>query len=215
MSKKANKQDSTERILSLGTIQPCIKLTMENIVFPAWDTQSILGQMFRQMIRTKEQPEGCLYDETEYQIVLRVIDGKVFMNNLLDSYSWKIKKVQSANTRPIGTISADALLTLTDFLPTVLDPDERKMLADMFVGLNKNLSLITTPEENRQCILITPELYEQGVTYCVDDWMEVDDEGNASTTELNPGDVLIVSSDGVYCIRRDTFYKTHALVSLE
>jgi hypothetical protein len=96
-----------------------------------------------------------------------------------------------------------------DVISNITNPEERTMMADMFASWNKDLLLVTTPAENRKCIEITQELYNAGVTACVDEWMDVDSDGNSEATILNVGDFLIVSNDGIYCIRRAEMFETH------
>lgn len=214
---KANKKLLTQQILEAAAdqIQHCTKLQMDNIIFPKWNDLGLLGMIFRQDIRTKEQPDGHVYDEAVYQVVMRIISGRVLMTGgRPDSYTWKHSKVaNSKNVRFIGCNSADAVINLSTTLATITDNEEKHLFADMFCNLNKDLLLITSPEENRLCIEITPELYSSGITSCVDDWMDTDANGEADITSLNIGDFLIVSEnkDSVYCIRHDEFLETHSL----
>ena len=94
----------------------------------------------------------------------------------------------------------------------ISDVEERKMMADMFASLNKDLLLVRTPAEDRICIEVTQELYDAGITYCVDEWMDADADGMAEATQLSVGDFLIVTNDGVYRIEKDVFIETHELV---
>ena len=89
----------------------------------------------------------------------------------------------------------------------------RKSLQICFATWKKDLLLVTSNEERRRCVEITPDLYAAGITSCVDEWMEIDSNGEAEETRLNPGDFLIVNEAGnsVYCIRRDEFLETHSL----
>lgn len=209
---RINKNASTQNILNIAASQqkPCIKVEMQNIVFPKWSDIGLLGLMFRQCIITKEQPDGHIYDEAEFQPVMRILDGKVLMSGKTDSYAWKFSKLQSASdVRPIGANTAAAILTMCDVLSGISDAHEKSMVADMFANLNKDLMLVTTPAEDRVCIEVTKELYEAGVTSCVDEWNKVDANGDAEETFLNIGDFLIVGANGVYCIRRDEFMTTH------
>lgn len=214
---KANKKLSTQRILEVAAthIQKCTKLQLENIVFPKWNDLGLLGMIFRQDVCTKEQPEGHVYDEATYQVVMRIISGHVLMTGgRPDSYTWKQSKVQSSkNVRFIGCNSAEALINLSTTLMTISDEEEKRLFADMFCNLKKDLLLITSPKEERLCIEITPELYHAGITYCIDEWMEPDENGEADITQLNIGDYLIVSAnkDSVYCIRHAEFVETHSL----
>ncbi len=210
---KINKNETTRRILELGTQMECIKLELQNIVFPKWSDLGMLGMMFRQYVSTKEQPTGNHYDEDAFQTVLRIIGGKVLMSGRPDCYCWKFSKVESAkDVKVIGTNSSEGILSLCSVLNTIPDEEEKKMLADMFTSMKKDLLLVTTPAENRQCIEVTQELYNLGVTSCVDEWMEVDQDGNAPATQLNIGDFLIVSENGIYRIGKEEFLETHNLL---
>lgn len=213
---KANKEISTRKILEVASdmIRPCIKKQLDNIIFPKWDDLGLLGMIFRQDVCTKEQPEGHVYDEAVYQVVMRIISGRVLMTGgRPDAYTWKHSKVAEAkNVRFIGTNSAKAVINLADALRSISDEDEKHLFADMFCNWKKDLLLVTTPEEARRCIEITPELYAKGITFCVDEWMKTDENGEANITSLNIGDYLIVSKKGgVYCIRHDEFLETHSL----
>ena len=209
---KINEIESTINIIRLaaGQQKPCIKVEMNNIVFPKWSDIGLLGLMFRQCIVTKEQPTGHIYDEAKFQPVMRILDGKLLMTGKTDSYAWKFSKLEDAkDVRPIGTNTAAGIITLAEVLSGISDADEKSMMADMFANLNKDLMLVTTPAEDRMCIEITRELFESGVTSCVDEWNNVDTNGEAEETFLNIGDFLIVTANGVYCIRRDEFLTTH------
>ncbi len=216
-TRKASKEGLTQQILGVAAdqIRRCKKLQMDNIVFPKWDDLGLLGMIFRQNIRTKEQPDGHIYPEGIYQVVMRIISGRVLMTGgRPDAYTWKHTKVAaSKNIRFIGCNSAEALINLSTALTTISDDKEKSLFADMFCNLNKDLLLITSPEENRLCIEITPELYSAGINTCVDEWMEADENGEAAITDLYVGDYLIVSADkkSVYCIRHNEFVETHEL----
>jgi hypothetical protein len=173
-----------------------------------------MGMMFRQCLRTKEQPDGHIYDEARFQTVLRIIDGKVLISNQPDSYCWKIEKVLSSKkVCPIGVNCADALLALMNVLNEITDNEEKKLLAEMFSKMKEDMLLVTTPTEQRHCIEVTDDLYAQGITYCVDEWMDVNANGEAPITELQIGDYLIVSdNNSVYRIGRDEFLRTHKLI---
>ena len=214
---RINKEKTTALILSLGNIRLCTKLSLDNIVFPKWSDLGLLGMIFSQKVKTKEQPNGCDYDEATFQVVLRVIGGKVFMTGgRPDAYAWKQDKLlklmaDPKNIRLVGTNSAQAVINLADVLGTIENEQEKKTVADMFCSLKKDLLLVRTEAENRRCIEVTQELYDAGVTACVDSWMDVDENGEAEATQLNIGDFLIVEGQYVYCIRHDEFVLTHEL----
>ena len=204
----------------LETVAPhterCRKIALANIVLPRWSDIGLWGQIFAMRVRTKEQPDGCPYPES-CRVVVRIIDGKVYMTGgMPDAYAWDeetAKKYLSDldKIRYIGINSAAGIVNLSEILQTVADPKEKLALADWFSMSNRDFLLVGTPEEQRQCVEVTQELYEAGLTVCVDDWMEPDDNGEAEATQLNVGDFLIIKKSGVYCIRRAEFYETHRL----
>lgn len=216
---KLNKEKTTAMILSLaeGQICGCTKLPTENIVFPKWSEIGLWGEILALRVKTKEQPKGCDYDETKFQVVMRIIKGKVRMTGgRPDAYAWKFSKVEPylqdpKNLRLIGVNSAKAVINLSAMLNTIDDEEDRVMFADMFCSINKDLLLIPTDAEDRQCIEVTKELYENGVTACVDSWMEPDENGEADATRLNIGDFLVMEGEYLYCIRRDEFLETHEM----
>jgi len=209
---KLNKNQMTQKILDMGKAIPCTKLELQNIVFPKWDELGLVGMMFRQCVSTKEQPTGNVYDEAVFQTVLRIIGGKVLMSNHPDTYCWKFSKVKSAkDVRKIGTNSADGVLAMCEVLNGVNDNGEKALVADMFAKLKSDLLLVTTPAESRTCIEITADLFNMGITHCVDEWMDVDSNGEAEATELSIGDYVIVTDSGVYRIGHDEFVETHVI----
>lgn len=210
---KLNKFETTKRILEVGNVLDCIKLELQNIVFPKWSDLGLMGLIFRQCVSTKEQPLGNIYDEAVFQTVLRVLDGKVLMSDRPDCYCWKFSKVESAkDVKVIGTNSAEGLISLCTVLSSITEESEKKMVADMFANLKKDLLLVTTPAENRYCIEVTQKMFLAGITACVDEWMETDENGMASATQLCIGDYLIVTDSGIYRIGRDEFMETHRLI---
>ena len=71
---KLDKAQNESNILKHGFIRLCQKKEVQNIVFPEWEDMGLLGMMFRQCVCTKEQPDGHIYDENNYQVVLRILD---------------------------------------------------------------------------------------------------------------------------------------------
>lgn len=211
---KLKKSETTKRILEVGNTIGCIKLELQNIVFPKWSDLGIMGMIFRQCVSTKEQPAGNIYDEAVFQTVLRVIGGKVLMSDRPDCYCWKLSKVTNAkNVKVIGTNSAEGLISLCSVLSSVTSESEKKMLADMFANLKKDFLLVTTPAENRYCIEVTQEMYDTGITACVDEWMETDENGMAEATQLYVGDYVIVTgNNSLYRVGHDEFEKTHRIL---
>lgn len=209
---KANKALTTKRILKDGFQKPCTKLELQNIIFPKWDELGLIGMMFRQCVATKEQPSGNIYDEGTFQTVLRVVGGKVLISDRPDCYCWKFSKVTSAKSiAKIGSCSAEGILNLCNVLNGITCEKERTLVAEMFTNLKNDLLLVTTPAEKRTCIEVTEVMYYSGIRYCVDEWMETDDHGEAEATSLCIGDYLIVTDSGLYRIGHDEFCETHVI----
>lgn len=210
---KLNKIESTNNILTLGTVMNCTKKSLANIVWPLWNKGSIQYAMFRQNIRTKEQPEGHIYDEAEFRLVWRVLGGKLFHHGMLDAYAWDMKTFQKYADKavPFGTHSAHGIINLGKILETIVDEHEKELFAAYIAKEAEDLLLVYTPAEARKCIEVTQELYDAGITHCVNEWEKPDENGMAATTELKVGDYLIVTNDGVYCVRHDEFVETYSL----
>lgn len=209
---KINKLETTRKILEKGVRLKCTKLEMQNIVFPRWEELGLIGNMFRQCIRTKEQPQGHIYDEEEYQVVLRIIGGKVLFEGKPDCYCWKHSKVESAKkVEVIGNNSFEGLMNILKVLSAINDEKERCLVSDMFAMLKKDFLIVTTPAEERTCIQVTSDFFTAGITQCVDEWMETDENGNAEGTVICLGDYLVVTDNGVYRIGREEFEKTHVI----
>ena len=213
-----NKAATTRKIIE-QTRAHCVtatKLQLDNILFPKWSDMGPMGLILAQAVKTKEQPTGCFYDEAAFRIVLRVLGGKVFMSGRPDCYSWNQNKVAKLNLDPqklpfIGVHSADGLIRLGKLLETVQGEADRKWLAELFVQCNQDYLLVTTPAEQRTVVEVTQELYNKGLTACVDEWMQTDADGNAEETKLYPGDFLVISGNGVYRIGREEFNETHRI----
>ena len=217
---RLNKAEINEFIHALADdrVRACTKLPMDNIVFPKWSDLGLLGMIFSQKIKTKEQPLGCDYDEAIYRVVMRIINGKVLMTGgRPDAYTWEHSKVvdilaDPSKIRLIGTNSASAVLNLSKVMSTIDKTDEQMMFADMFCNLNKDLLLVKTEAEDRRYIEVTQDLHDAGLTACVDAWMELDENGEADATPLDVGDFLIFKENGdVYCIQRKEFLETHEI----
>lgn len=218
--KKANKKDLTkkiiERAMQLNLIVSCKKLKIDNLILPPAEAfGNVLSKIYRQCIRTKEQPDGLIYDESTYRVILRILNGHLYdYQQMTDSYCWKRSKVESlANASiPIGCHSAEALLNLTNYVKTISDEKDQYDFLEIFIKFPQDLLLTTSPEEKRRCILVTEELYNEGLTYVIDEWMTPDSNGLCDVTFLHIGDVLIVTKDGLYRIGHDEFYTTHELI---
>lgn len=204
--------ETNRQILERGIPCRCLKMEMHNIVFPQWDELGLIGMMFSQCLKTKEQPDGHIYDEAKFQPVLRILSGKVLISDKPDCYCWSFDKIRSASSvLDIGTATPGGILNLCNVLNSIHEHSEKALVADMFASLKRNLLLVTTPTEIRRCIQITQDLYDSGITHCVDEWMEVDENGMAEATELSVGDYVNVTEKGLYRIGLKEFMETHVL----
>ena len=134
---------------------------------------------------------------------------------MADAYAWDAEtyKKKAAKSHPVGFgfgASVESVNWAIEVLNTVKDPTERDMLTKFMIE-QPSLRLIFSAEEQHRCIEVTQQLFDAGVTECVDEWMQTNDDDMAQATVLNVGDFLIVTEDGVYCVRREEFLETHKL----
>lgn len=209
-------QNNTKDVLTLveNQIKPCKKLPMSNIVMPSLSEQGLMAYVFPGIVLTKEQPAGCNYGPNSNPI-LRIIGNQLIRKNQADAYAWDAATYakKATKTVPLGYglgATVESVEWANEIVATLADPTEKKLLIKFLIE-QPSLRLIFSPEENRRCVEITQELYDAGLTWCVDQWMKPDENsGLYDATMLNVGDFLIID-EGVYCIRRDEFFETHVL----
>lgn len=212
-----NKKETTAKILAACKTVPCTKLPIDNILFPAWDELGLLGQLVRQCVCTKEQPEGYIYPEANFRMVMRILSGKLLINLRPDVYCWRMDKVQKSlkNAKIIGTNSAEGLINLVDVLQSINSDEEKTAFAGMMASLKRDLLLVHTPAEKRECIIVTQEMLDTGITACVDSFVDTDADGNGPESKLFLGDAIIVNrkptGDKIYRIGKEEFSETHSL----
>ena len=219
-----NKEQTTRFILELAKdqIKTCTKLSTQVIVFPKWSDLGLWSKVFCMKAKTKENPEGCDYDEKKEQIVIRILDGKLYMSNgMPDVYTLEQDKIATwMQTQDIiiGKSSEIAKKNLEKVLRSIKDETEQEELVNMFRLINMDFHMITVPSQKRHCIEITQELYDAGLTYCVNTWIKPDENGEAEEMKLTVGDFLICkpkeNGEGfrsVYRIGHDEFISTHVI----
>ena len=88
----------------------------------------------------------------------------------------------------------------------------------MFNLIRADFYLIKVPPQERHCIEVTQELYDAGLTYCINSWIKPDENGEAEEMKLTVGDFLICKPnyDGegyrsVYHVGREEFLATHTI----
>ena len=193
------------------------KNAMSNIVFPKFDEIGLIGDIFRQDVKTKEQPDGEVYEEDAYRVVWRIYNGKLYnADGRLDVYCWSDEDFNNKATKavPIGTGSALGIIHLAETLASLNDYRDKIALADMFRRYNEDMLLVDSKSELRSVVEVTDALYKEGITSCIDSWMKPDADGNYAETKLNVGDFLVMNheKETVYCIVREAFFATHTIV---
>ena len=213
---KRNLVNTKEMIanLTIGKAVSATKMSMANIVMPSLDSQGLMAYVFPGMVITKEQPNGCLYGSSA-NTVLRIIGGQLLKGGMADAYAWDASTYakKAAKTVPIGYglgATVESVEWANEIVNSVSDPTERKMLIEFLINQN-SLRLVFSKEEERKVVEVTQQLYDSGLTYVIDDWMEPDENGLADATILNVGDFLVVTDKGYYCIRKNEFLETHKL----
>ena len=84
------------------------KLAMDNIVFDRLGEVPLLEMLMNLSVVTKEHVEGVTYDKKNFQMVMRIIGGKLLMRGQdmierPDAYAWPISKVvKSKNKKALG-----------------------------------------------------------------------------------------------------------------
>ena len=205
------KEIRTTEILAMATPVACTKMAIGNIVMPQWNEEDLEHYMFRRYVKTKEAPMGHYYDEAEFTPVLRIVDHVVIdSRNQTDNYCWDKAMVAKHIDRavPIGSNSARGMVTLSNVICSICKESDQLKLGRFFAKYKEDCLYIYTPEEQRKCIVVTQELYDAGLTWCIDQWVKPDENGEYEITELEVGDVLIVDT-GVYCCRKNMFAATY------
>lgn len=202
-----NKETFNQFVWSLKRTK-CKKLKLFNIVF--FPFLGLFGMIFNQNINTKEQV-GKFYDHSMYQVVFRIIDGRLLMENKPDAYAWKKSKVESSKKLRIG-LSLTGIVNFFKTYNSIKDKEERKLFKEFFSLFRKDMALIVSEEEARECVEVTQELYDAGLTRVINDWeTKPKDDGTWETSDLSVGDYLIITDDGAYQVQRDVFLLTYSI----
>lgn len=214
----------TSKVLELSAPPHAMtKLPMDNIVFGRLQEIPLLEMLINLNIVTKEHLEGTTYDKLNFQMVMRIIGGKLLMRgqDLVerpDAYAWHTSKVLKAkNKKNLGFHSTEGALTYAQVLSTISEPRERELFTDLLVKWSSDLLLIHTDAESRMVVPVTKELIvDCGITEVPNSYdIEWPAEG-ADAVELTPikvGDALVIENcsfgTGFYVVQRDEFEMTH------
>lgn len=102
------------------------KLPIDNIVFGKLEEIPLLEMLINLHVVSKEHIEGTVYDKTCFQMVMRIIGGKLLMRgqDLIerpDAYAWHTSKVLKAkDKKPLGFHSTEGALTYAEVIRTIL-----------------------------------------------------------------------------------------------
>ena len=216
-------KEITARVVNLSTTNEMVKLPMDNVVFDRLGEIPLLEMLMNLNVVTKEHIGGTTYDKKSFQMVMRIINGKLLMRgqDLVerpDAYAWKTSKVVKAkNKKALGFHSVEGAQTYAKVLATIQSQYEKDLFTDLLVNWARDLLLIHTPEERRTVIEVTEELIcKHGVTEVPNSYdIEWPAEG-ADGVELTPikvGDALVIEEcsfgTAFYVVHKDEYELTH------
>ena len=218
----------TENTINLAApAEPMVKLPMDNIVFDKLGTIPLLEMLMNLTVVTKEHIEGTTYDKKEFQMVMRIIGGKLLMRgqdlvDRPDAYAWRTSKVVKAkNKKALGFHSTEGALTYAAVLDTIKNDHERELFTNLLVNMANDLLLIHTDAEDRMVIEVTEDLIvKHGITMVPNSYdIEWPAEG-ATGVELTPikvGDALVIEKcsfgPAFYVVQADEYRLTHVAKS--
>ena len=144
--------------------------------------------------------------EADYRPVIQLLDYSLFNDKgEINAFAWSPKDFTKKAKKPL-VMKGEKCSVARMLLKTIKTPKERELVAGL-LRLGLEILLVETPEEEREVIEVTQDLYNAGVTEIVNSW---DNEAeNPVVTALEIGDRLVVEGDLFYCIRKDVFEKTH------
>ncbi len=189
-----------ERIIKEGTIVGATKLPVITIGIGTVSKLGDLGATIwhhngKVVIATKEAPEGCVYDQERIAVV-RIIDGKVKMNDIYDIYALDESKTKKLLSNPfdLKSLPSDQL-------------DELQPILDVASEVRPS---IAPAEYGRKVIVITDEMVgSQKYIHCHCPWDPED-----ILTRLYVGDIFLVEDEENYKgyrIGKEEFSGTHKL----
>ena len=127
---------------------PMTKVELDNVVFDKLGEIPLLEMLMNLNIVTKEHIEGTTYDKKSFQMVMRIIDGKLLMRgqdlvDRPDAYAWHTSKVVKAkNKKALGFHSVEGAQTYAQVLSTIKEQYHRDLFTDLLVNWSKDLLLI-------------------------------------------------------------------------
>lgn len=228
-----NSHDCYNMLMSLNPrLVKATKLALDNIIDPR---EQSLWRLWTnlQVLATPENHGGQLYPADKYVVVRRVLGGKIVVKTNsdgfveTDTYAWTMedfisrlhKAVQVGGYDATGKAFMRAVKLMNSIVRYPGDEDDPMSDYSLMAGLLANASpagylLIHTDAEERIVVEITHELYDAGITFCVNEWQDNPNEnGMYEATVLEIGDFLVINQKAqtVYRIAKNQFHETHVL----
>ncbi|MBO5143114.1 MAG: hypothetical protein J6C46_09070 [Clostridia bacterium] len=217
-----NAKAITKMVVENYAQRDMVKVPMDNVVFDRLGEIPLLEMLMNLSVVTKEHVNGTTYDKKNFQMVMRIINGKLLMRgqdlvDRPDAYAWKTTKVLKAkNKKPLGFHSTEGAQNYAQVLSTIQNQYERDLFTDLLVNWSKDLLLIHTESENRQVIEVTEEMLMAGITAVPNSYdIEWPAEG-ATGVELTPikvGDALVIEQcsfgTAFYVVQKEEYELTH------
>lgn len=213
----------TARVINEYAQKAMVKVALDNVVFDRLGEIPLLEMLINLSVVTKEHIAGTTYDKKNFQMVMRIINGKVLMRgqDLVerpDAYAWKTSKVVKAkNKKALGFHSVEGAQTYAQVLGTIQSQYERELFTDLLVNWSKDLVLIHTDAEERQVIEVTEEMVMSGGIVAVPNSYDIEwPADGADGVELTPikvGDALVIEQcsfgPAFYVVGKDEYELTH------
>ena len=213
----------TAKVLEVSTQKPMVKVPLDNVVFDRLGEIPLLEMLMNLNIVTKEHINGTTYDKAQFQMVMRIINGKLLMRGQdmierPDAYSWKTSKVVKAqNKKALGFHSVEGAQTYAQVLATIGDQREKDLFTDLLVNWAKDLLLIHTEAEDRMVIVVTEELITEYKITAVPNSYDIEypakDADGVELTPIKVGDALVIENcsfgPAFYVVQKDEFELTH------
>ena len=202
------------------------KLPIDNIVFGRLEEIPLLEMLLNLNVVTKEHLEGTTYDKRCFQMVMRIIGGRLLMRgqDLIerpDAYAWHTSKVLKAkNKKRIGFHSIEGALTYAQAIGTLSNRYEQELFTDLLVKWSSDLLLIHTDEELREVIFVSEDLIvKHGITEVPNSYdieWPAEDANGVELTPIKVGDALVIENcsfgPAFYVVQKDEFEITHEAI---
>ncbi len=198
------------------------KLPIDNIVFGKLEEVPLLEMLINLNIVTKEHIEGTIYDKKSFQMVMRIIGGKLLIRgqdlvDRPDAYAWPTSKVIKAkNKKKLGFHSTEGAIAYAQVLSTISNLHEKELFTNLLVKWSSDLLLVHTEAEARMVITVTQDLIDSGIVEVPNSYdIEWPAEGadGVEPTPIKVGDALVVENcsfgPAFYVVQKDEFEMTH------